>query len=107
VITMTRPVAAGHLGYAYPHLYGRNHPHAGRPLPGGTQRITGPLPVTVPGQDVPYAGMDPSNPATWVRPWNPQPGMIGRLNFDGAQLQARQPAGGVQRGRQQRKRGYR
>jgi hypothetical protein len=51
--------------------------------------------------------MDPSNPATWVRPWNPQPGMIGRLNFDGAQLQARQPAGGVQRGRQQRKRGYR
>jgi hypothetical protein len=31
-----------------------------------------------------YNGMDPSDPATWVRPYNPQPGMIGRLNYDGA-----------------------
>jgi hypothetical protein len=28
--------------------------------------------------------MDPSDPVTWVRPYNPQPGMIGYLNFDGA-----------------------
>jgi hypothetical protein len=31
-----------------------------------------------------YNGMDPSDPTTYVRPYNPQPGMIGRLNFDGA-----------------------
>lgn len=28
-----------------------------------------------------YLGMDPSDPATWPRPFNPQPGMIGYLNF--------------------------
>jgi hypothetical protein len=28
--------------------------------------------------------MDPSDPVTWVRQYNPQPGMIGYLNFDGA-----------------------
>ena len=44
-----------------------------------------------------FQGMDPSNPATFTRPWNPQPGMIAYLNLDGAQPN---PAGGVQRGRQ-------
>lgn len=34
--------------------------------------------------DHPYVGMDPSDPVTWVRPYNPQPGMIAQLNFDGA-----------------------
>jgi len=33
-----------------------------------------------------FKGMDPSNPATYVRPWAPQPGMIGFLNFDGASM---------------------
>jgi hypothetical protein len=78
-----------------------------RPLPGGATVVTGPLPVTLPGTDMPFAGMDPSNPLTYVRPWNPQPGMIGYLNYDGAQAQARQPTGGLQRGRQQRRAGYR
>lgn len=27
-----------------------------------------------------YLGMDPSDPATWIRPFAPQPGMIGYLN---------------------------
>jgi hypothetical protein len=27
-----------------------------------------------------YLGMDPSSPQTWVRKFNPAPGMIGRLN---------------------------
>jgi hypothetical protein len=107
VISLTRPVAGGQLGYAYPHPYGRNHPVTGRPGSGGAPVVTGPLPVTIPGTDTPFAGMDPSNPATWTRPWNPQPGMIARLNFDGAQAQAAQPSGGLQRGRQQRRRGYR
>jgi hypothetical protein len=31
-----------------------------------------------------YNGMDPSDPTTYVRQYNPQPGMIARLNFDGA-----------------------
>jgi len=106
VIPLTRPVAGGHLGYAYPHLYGRNYAPAGRPGSGGAPRVTGPLPVAIPGSDMPFAGMDPSNPATYVRPWNPQPGMIGRLNYDGAQAQAVQPSGGLQRGRHQRRRGY-
>jgi hypothetical protein len=26
--------------------------------------------------------MDPSDPTTWVRPYNPQPGMVAQLNFD-------------------------
>jgi hypothetical protein len=38
-----------------------------------------------------YKGMDPSDPLTYVRPWNPQPGMIAQLNYDGAQLQGRTP----------------
>lgn len=28
-----------------------------------------------------YLGMDPSAPSTWPRPFNPAPGMIGRLNW--------------------------
>ena len=65
-----------------------------RPCSGGAPGITGPLPVTVPGQ-LPFTGLDPSNPATWVRPYNPQPGMIARLNFNGAALQGQTPTGGV------------
>jgi hypothetical protein len=28
-----------------------------------------------------YLGMDPSDPMTWPRPFNPAPGMISYLNF--------------------------
>lgn len=78
----------------------------GRPCPdGGARMITGPLPSAIPGQQ-PFAGMDPSNEATWVRQFNPQPGMIAYLNYNGAAVQSRQPTGGLQRGRQQRRRGY-
>lgn len=34
--------------------------------------------------DHPYVGMDPSDPATYIREYNPQPGMISWLNYDGA-----------------------
>jgi hypothetical protein len=54
---------------------------------GGTVpvELTGPAGrVTQPGSDLPYTGMDPSDPATWTRQYNPQPGMIALLNFDGA-----------------------
>jgi hypothetical protein len=40
-----------------------------------------------------FQGMDPSNPATFTRPWNPQPGMIAQLNFDGAPNAAHNPTG--------------
>lgn len=60
---------------------------------GGGAIVINSLPV---GQnDQPYNGMDPSAPATWVRPWNPQPGMIQQLNFDGAKYQGNTPMGGT------------
>jgi hypothetical protein len=82
-------------------LYGEELPGWGatwrrgaRPLPGGAL-VLAPLPVGADGQ--PFLGMDPSAPATWVRPWNPQPGMIAYLNFDGAKAQADTPMGGTWR----------
>lgn len=46
----------------------------------GPAGLVGPVGAT----DHPYQGMDPSDPVTWVRPYNPQGGMVGWLNFDGA-----------------------
>ena len=106
MIPLSRPVLGdGRVTYAR----GRYHSGCGthRPLPGGAPAVTGPLPVAVPGTDTPFAGMDPSNPLTYVRPWRPVAGMIAYLNFDGAQAQAAQPTGGLQRGLQQRRKGYR
>jgi hypothetical protein len=64
---------------------GAGHP-SGRVGPVGANRL-------------PFMGMDPSDPVTYVRPYNPAPGMIAQLNFDGARPA---PAGGVQRGKQPR-----
>jgi hypothetical protein len=56
--------------------------------PGGAPAVTAPVPASIPG-DLPYAGLDPSNPVTWkVRSYNPQPGMIALLNFNGASMAA-------------------
>jgi len=61
--------------------------------------VMAPLPAgTAAGQ--PFLGMDPSAPSTYVRPWNPQPGMIAFLNFDGAAAQGNTPMGGTWRGPQ-------
>lgn len=67
-----------------------------RPGPGGAPHVTMPLPMAISGTDIPFAGMDPSNPLTYVRPWNPAPGMIAYLNVDGAQAQAMTETGGLQ-----------
>ncbi len=64
------------------------------PFTGDATTMSGPM----------FKGMDPSDPATFVRPWNPVPGMIAYLNFDGAQMQAHTPTGGNQRGPQTRPR---
>lgn len=66
----------------------------GRPCTGGAL-VMAPLPVGVHGQ--PFMGMDPSDPLTYVRPWRPVPGMIARLNFDGAAAQGNTPMGGTWR----------
>ena len=42
-----------------------------------------------------FAGMDPSDPSTYVRRWNPAPGMVDRLNFDGSQVQGETEMGGT------------
>jgi len=60
----------------------------------GAPAITAPLPVAIPGQ-LPFVGMDPSNPVTWIRPYNPQPGMITQLNFNGAAVQGNSDMGGL------------
>jgi hypothetical protein len=105
MITVSRTIAGSGRHHASGHRY-LTGASGVRPGTGGAPRITGPLPVAIPGA-MPFAGMDPSDPLTYVRPWNPQPGMIARLNYDGSQAQATQPTGGLQRGRQQRRRGYR
>lgn len=80
------------------------HPHA--PIvAGGAQRpVAGGVPAMAPwfkpaavyqGHTLVFAGMDPSDPATYVRPWRPRPGMIARLNFDGAQIQGDTDMGGL------------
>jgi hypothetical protein len=53
--------------------------------------------VSQPGSDHPYQGMDPSDPTTYVRRYNPAPGMIGYLNFDGANPNVTQTTGGPPR----------
>ena len=95
---MTRHLASTR---SFPHAYSQSHPYVtvadafpGRPCQGGAL-VMAPLPVGVNGQ--PFMGMDPSAPVTWVRPWNPQPGMIARLNFDGAKHQGDTPMGGTWR----------
>jgi hypothetical protein len=86
--------------------YARWHPHV-HVTSGGTihrrgapalSMAAGPAGIVrQPGTDLPYQGMDPSDPNTWVRPYRPRPGMISFLNLDGA---VPNPTGGVQRGRQ-------
>jgi len=47
---------------------------------GGALGLAGP--VSRANGDLTYNGMDPSDPRTWVRPYNPQPGMCALFNFD-------------------------
>ena len=66
-----------------------------RPLAGGVVAMPEWFrPQSVPGGLV-YAGMDPSDPSTYVRAWRPVPGMVARLNFDGAQVQGETEMGGL------------
>jgi len=93
VIMFRRPLAATY-GQELPG-WGATWRRGARPCSGGAL-VLAPLPVG-PVEGQPFLGMDPSAPATWVRPWNPQPGMISYLNFDGAKYQADTPMGGTWR----------
>lgn len=61
-----------------PHLYG-----PGGGLLGGavTLGARGPAGSARGGTGYGYLGMDPSDPASWPRPFNPAPGMISWLNW--------------------------
>lgn len=90
---------------SFPRTYGTRHPvvHVslafGMPHPcgGGALAVRPDVAKAAGVGGEPFCGMDPSNPQTWVRPWNPQPGMIGYLNFDGGKAQGNTPTGGTWR----------
>ncbi len=95
MIPVSRPVS-GH-GRRYTGTAGHRYRPVTRPVrpgTGGAPYITAPLPFSTPSGTV-FAGMDPSDPSTYVRRWNPVPGMIGRLNFNGAAVQGNTDTGGV------------
>lgn len=71
----------------------------GRPVRSYSASAAG-APFTLSGPS--YKGMDPSDPSTHIRTWNPQPGMISYLNYDGAAVQDRTPTQ-LQRGPQSRR----
>jgi hypothetical protein len=93
----------------FPRRYGTWHPYvhgslaSGRGPGGGVSLVPmyGPAGEVGPvgSTDHPYQGMDPSDPVTWVRPYNPQPGMISYLNFDGARPNEGQVISGPRKGR--------
>lgn len=93
MIPVTRPFTRHPAQWRAGHHDRVHREGAGMPA-GGTPLISAPLPNSIPGQ-LPYTGLDPSNPATWVRPYNPQPGMVARLNFNGAAMQGNTDTGGV------------
>jgi hypothetical protein len=71
------------LGHPVPHIT----PYGARPCRGGgvAVQLGGPAgPVGPTPNGMSFNGMDPSDPTTYVRPYNPQPGMIAWLNYDGA-----------------------
>lgn len=104
MLIMTRDInGAGRFDYPWSDW----HPGAVQIRPGCgrvSQPGMAPVPYNMSGPS--YKGMDPSDPLTYSRPWNPQPGMVARLNFDGAQMQGRTPTQ-LQRGSQARRRGIR
>lgn len=75
----------GHCAGAVPPFHAVAHAHAAHlgamrargGLAGGAVILTMP---PGPGGNTGYGylGMDPTDPSTWPRPFNPQPGMIGR-----------------------------
>lgn len=59
--------------------------HGGGGLAGGAVTLTASAPagMQVGNTGYGYLGMDPSAPETWIRQFNPAPGMISFLNYPG------------------------
>ncbi len=96
---ITRPLGRNHSAH-HPHVSATEH---GALIRGGALALAplyGPAGLVGPAgsTDNPYTGMDPSNPVTWVREYNPQPGMISYLNFDGANINRTGTSVGTKRG---------
>jgi len=86
MIPMTRPVDGWGIHNHAPIAIAPGTP--GRPVDSYSAAMRRSV-ATMSGPE--FNGMDPSAPATYTRPWNPAPGMIAYLNFDGAALQSRTP----------------
>lgn len=97
---MRRPVSGWGIANHAPIAVTGGFP--GRPCNSYSARMA-PLPWSMSGPG--YKGMDPSDVTTHVRQWNPAPGMISYLNYDGASMamQGRTPTQ-LQRGPQSRPR---
>lgn len=94
MIRYRRPFTRGY--HCYHQLVEITPGFPGRPVAGRAAGTTFVPPVAIPGTPgTPFCGMDPSDPATYTRPWNPQPGMVARLNFDGSQIQGDTEMGGL------------
>lgn len=98
MMIIRRPVHQGEGRFSTPYAYASDTSFAARPVSGGSLAV---LAGATTQSGPAYKGMDPSDPLTYTRPWNPQPGMIAQLNFDGAQMQGRTPTQ-LQRGSQAR-----
>ena len=97
---LRRPVSGGYGRHSHP-VISITPGFPARPCDGYHAPFTGTAAANMSGPA--YKGMDPSDPATYVRNWAPCEGMIAFLNFDGAQLQSRTPTQ-LQRGPQTRPR---
>lgn len=67
----------------HPHQYPAHAPAHGRfgGLAGGAVQLNaGGPPNNTGGTGYGFLGLDPSDPSTWIRPFNPAPGMIAYLN---------------------------
>lgn len=75
----------GHDPGAAPPAHAPCHAHRPAAVPARGGLAGGAVLLTMPpgnwaGTGYGWLGMDPSDPRTWPRPFNPAPGMIGRLN---------------------------
>lgn len=92
MVPVTRPLHGRGRRRFHDHAHPAAPKNSRTPLR-ATTLVTRPLPFSTGGRV--FAGMDPSDPGTYVRPFRPQDGMIGRLNFNGAMMQDNTETGGV------------
>lgn len=103
MITVTRVMGGSGRFHTAGNRYYEGAPHDGR-LNCGRLPTPGMMPMPYTWSGPAFKGMDPSDPLTYTRPWNPQPGMIAQLNYDGAAIaQVGRTPTGLQRGPQQRR----